>query len=427
MMASVKNTHSVLRYTLLTIFSLVVIVVSFFLFSKYQENQLKVKSFTNLTQHRINKKKEIEELFFSYSHNLQTLSNTPEILKAFHELDLAFNNIEVPDSITKKKFATYGYGQGGEWIKGDKLYKHVLNYYSDHFTKSLFKKTNHSYFASIFMPQSPKAIVLQNAFFSKKYYKESPNSADYISYIKDYKQVHTNSHLQLENLQEKFGFYDIFFINLDGDIFYSVKKEVDFATNLIEGPYRQSGLANIFMQSLKAKKDVINIHDFSKYNPSLGAPALFMSIPVFSGEKNIGVIAVQIPTTKINEIMSFNMKWQDNKLQQTGEVYLVGDDYLMRNDSRFLLEEPRRFFLSSEVTKYTQNSYLMKQFATTILLQNVSSNSVEFGLKGESGNVIIKDYRGVDVLSSYSPLNIEGLNWVILAEQDLSEVLQGKK
>ena len=39
-----------------------------------------------------------------------------------------------------------------------------------------------------------------------------------------------------------------------------------------------------------------------------------------------------------------------------------------------------------------------------------------------SGTDIFPDYRGIVVLSSYSSLNVNGLNWIVLAEIDNNEV-----
>lgn len=45
-------------------------------------------------------------------------------------------------------------------------------------------------------------------------------------------------------------------------------------------------------------------------------------------------------------------------------------------------------------------------------------------MSGKTGFEIFPDYRKIPVLSAFAPLNIEGLNWAILAEIDESEALQ---
>jgi class 3 adenylate cyclase len=63
----------------------------------------------------------------------------------------------------------------------------------------------------------------------------------------------------------------------------------------------------------------------------------------------------------------------------------------------------------------------IRQFDTTALLQPANTQSVQNALRGETGTQIFPGYRGVPVLSSYAPLSIPGLNWVILAEMEVIE------
>jgi len=84
-----------------------------------------------------------------------------------------------------------------------------------------------------------------------------------------------------------------------------------------------------------------------------------------------------------------------NGLGYSGETYLVGPDQLMRSQSRFI--------------------------PNSIMRTKVTTQPVEKALAGGSGIIQVNDYRGIEVLSSFGPVNIGGLNWVILAEIDYRE------
>ena len=85
-------------------------------------------------------------------------------------------------------------------------------------------------------------------------------------------------------------------------------------------------------------------------------------------------------------------------LGKTGEVYLVGTDYLMRSSSRFV-----------------ENSSLKTQCKT---------QAVEMAFEGNEGTMRMNDYRNVSVLSSYRPITILDVQWVIAAEMDWNEVMK---
>jgi len=147
-----------------------------------------------------------------------------------------------------------------------------------------------------------------------------------------YSAMHKRLHPTMREFLYSRGYYDIFLINTDGQIIYSVYKEADFQTNLIDGDYADSGLATVFKQSLEAKPGQYSFVDFEPYAPSNGAQAAFVSMPIFVSpgfgqpEELIGVVAVQLP---IKELQGAILAEQaDNSIQS----YIVGKDGVLRTD-----------------------------------------------------------------------------------------------
>lgn len=148
-----------------------------------------------------------------------------------------------------------------------------------------------------------------------------------------------------------------------------------------------SGMWNSVIES----KDIV-IRDLNKESPS---PGLFMGGPLIYNNVFIGMIVMEISVDAINTIM-----YENNPsvgLGESGESYLVGEDLLMRSRSRF-----------------QDNS---------ILNTEVASIGVRLAMEGHDSTAIIDDYRGIEVLSSFSRVDISKLNWVILTEIDLKEAL----
>jgi class 3 adenylate cyclase len=215
----------------------------------------------------------------------------------------------------------------------------------------------------------------------------------------------------------------MFLIDPEGTVVYTVFKETDFTTNFTSGPYKESNLAEAVAAARGAKgKSYVKIVDFKPYSPSYNAPAAFIASPIFNGSQFIGVLAFQLPVDKINNVMTGNKNWQENGLGDSGETYLVGSDYLMRSASRFQIEDPKGH-AKTLVSLGTDDKIVkkIKEFNTTILLQEVQTIGVKEALFGKQGTRVINDYRDIPVLSSYAPLDIDGLRWVILAEMDVSE------
>jgi methyl-accepting chemotaxis protein len=240
----------------------------------------------------------------------------------------------------------------------------------------------------------------------------------------DYADAHEYYHPSIQDFLKRFEFYDIFLVDSDtGNIVYSVFKELDFATSLLTGPYKNSGIAEAFKAVQNAQDvDDVFLTDFKAYTPSYEAAASFIASPIFQDNKQIGVLIFQMPIGRINELMTHFEKWSESGLGESGETYLVGEDLVMRSMSRFLIEAPDEYFdLLRKIGTPESLIIDIKTKNSSVSLQPVNTLGTQAASNGERGFQIFKDYRGVSVLSAYKPLEIEGLNWAIMSEIDESE------
>lgn len=204
---------------------------------------------------------------------------------------------------------------------------------------------------------------------------------------------------------------------------YTVYKGVDFGTDLDSGPYAKSVLAQAYRQVLEnGEPNFVTLTDFAPYRPSYGQPAAIIASPIFKKGKLIGVMALQINPNEIDRVMTNNQRWPETGLGKSGETYLVGSDYLLRSNSRFLLENPDNYAktLRQQGVNPTKIERIQR-LGNSILEQEVKTTATEQASLGNSGIDIIEDYRGVRVLSSYAHLKIEGLDWGIVAQIDRNE------
>ena len=210
--------------------------------------------------------------------------------------------------------------------------------------------------------------------------------------------AYSAAHARLHELAREFvtgrGYYDFFLIDLDGNVIYSVEKEDDYGSNLLSGPYRDSGLGIMFRQLISENYNgQVLLTDFARYAPSNNAPAIFAGQLISNAAgRPVGILAVQLPTDTIQSIMRFT-----EGMGESGETYLVGADRLMRSDSRF-------------------------SDASTVLQVSVDTETVALALDGEQGVQLTPDYRGIMVLSAYDYIDFDGIRWAVMAEIDASEM-----
>ncbi|MGY8771625.1 MAG: methyl-accepting chemotaxis protein, partial [Pirellulales bacterium] len=212
----------------------------------------------------------------------------------------------------------------------------------------------------------------------------------------DYNEIHGKHHPLVRSYLEKFGYYDIFLVDSEsGDIVYSVYKELDYSTSLIDGPYAQTNFGRLFREAnaLTSPDDFV-FTDYEQYSPSYEAPASFITSPVFYEGRKIGVAMFQMPFDRIKELMSLR-----DGLGESGESYLVGSDHQMRSDSH--LDAENRSFDGSFRNPTTGM---------------VTTEQVDAALQGTSEVQFHKNYLDTEVISAYAPVDVLGNHWAILVE-----------
>ena len=174
-------------------------------------------------------------------------------------------------------------------------------------------------------------------------------------------------------------FEDVKIIGKDGQVFFSLGKlnNNDFSSN----PLFQRGLSEAF----------------SDFEPAGGDKKMLVISPIFSqqsqfGSDPIGVVIAKMRTTVIDQILL-----NRSGLGETGEVYMVDENYLMLSESRFLDD--------------------------VIFRQKVETLGVTKCFEENENHVgIYPDYRGVPIYGS--SFCAKDLGFVLLAEIDEAETIQ---
>lgn len=350
---------------------------------------LETEAINNLTSARESRKSGIERYLHRVNDQVRLMAGQSNIINAMKD----FN----------KGYAQYT--QQADSFSLTKARKSVSGYYKDQFAVEFKKQNKQSTKVDQLLRRlPPTTLALQQAYISDN--QHALGSKDSLIRATDstfYNQAHEKYHSEIRDFLNTFSYYDIFLVDIDsGNIIYSVFKELDFATSLIDGPYADTNFAQVFKKaSSKLKKGETVLSDYKLYYPSYNAPASFIASPIYDGNKKIGVLIFQMPIGEINNIMS-----ERSGMGETGETYLVGPDKLMRSDSYL---DPT----NHSVIQSFRNKKLGK----------VDTEAVEKALAGETGSEEVIDYNGNPVFSAYTPISILGLNWALLAEIDVAEAM----
>ncbi len=280
-----------------------------------------------------------------------------------------------------------------------------------------------------YFPFTPAAIRLQAIYIARNTAapgrrRDMVSAADDIEYAR----VHEKYHARLRKIAEKFGYYDLYLIDhQSGRVLYEVNKDRIFATSLFDGPYRDSKLTKIIRQCVATNNpDDVVLSDFEPNEASAGEPSQFAASAVFDGSETLGIIAFQLSTNAINDVMTNGGNWQTDGFGRTGQSVIVGADYRLRSNNRRLLEA-RDSFLASLKAKGVPNEKInrIRRLNSTVLELPVKLPSVTEALAGKAGTVTENwPFADGQEFVSFQPLHIPGLNWVVESRMNLSEVYQ---
>lgn len=209
-----------------------------------------------------------------------------------------------------------------------------------------------------------------------------------------YSGVHREYHPWFREFLRARGYYDIFLFDMQGNLVYSVFKELDYATNLNTGEYRETDLGNAFRAALEVSPGEVSFFDFQAYSPSHGAPASFMSTPVTDSSGRVsGALVFQMPIDRLNAVMGSGAG-----LQESGDAYAIGRDGLMRTQPRFAQDGA---ILSTGVGG---------EFASRVTTSSAGVASLE-------------DFRGEKVFVAFAPVEFEGVHWSVVVTQNVGEAM----
>lgn len=213
--------------------------------------------------------------------------------------------------------------------------------------------------------------------------------------------IHAVYHPSFDTVQDEMDYYDLFLFDTEGNLVYSVFKENDYATNMLTGEWSDSGLADAYRAAMElGPTDPTAFIDFAPYGPSFGAPAAFMSRPVFNEQgKLLGVIALQMPIDQLNASASELVG-----LGETADGFIVGTDGSLRTDSAL-----------SEV-----NDILATRFESPEVMSTVMGESEGLPFSGAGVN-------GTPVIGYSTSIEFNGVRWAAVLVQSEQELFAGRQ
>ncbi|MDP4021888.1 adenylate/guanylate cyclase domain-containing protein [Methylobacterium sp. NEAU 140] len=366
------------------------------------------QAFAELTAIRASKKQQIETYFRTLRGTFSSFGDDLGVASAAQAL-------------------TEGFNQLGRQKLSPERAKALAAFYRDDFVPRLNKIPGfEDITADQLIPHGDRAAEAQSLFIV-----ENPNPRSERAKLLDspvsnpYTLAHFTYHGWLRDLVDRLKISDLYLVSDKGQIVYSVDKDVDFGTNLIDGPYATTNMARLYRQIMdRHHKGYVGIVDYDFYMPSLGAPSLFIGTPIYVNFRLIGVLIGELSVDELNTAMSGDRSWREDGLGETGFAYVTGAEHLLRNDHRIFIERPDAFLATAGGQGYRPAEIdAIRRNGTAVLRYRMNTEGVRRAVLGETGTVTALNSRGGESLQAYAPLDIPDLKWVLNANIEREEIL----
>ncbi len=337
------------------------------------------------------KQNHLYQYFNTIEHQVENLAHNQMVIDAAESMSDSFYTVGAENRLTSEKL--------------QEMKLSVRDYYTKEFAPKYAEANINTTLNvdTLVESLSPDSIVQQYLYISNNP-NELGNKDDLITAgdASLYSKQHAQVHPILKRYQDSFGYYDIFIVHpTTGDIVYSVYKELDFGTSLKTGNYANSNFATAYKMALSLPAGESALVDFATYTPSYSDPASFIASPIYKGETLVGVLCFQMPLERITNILA------DDGEESTQEVVLIGQDGLMRSNSRLKPDTHSvvASFHNPEAGAFS-NPELKQSFTTAF---------------DDQQSLELMDYRGQEVVLNRKRLDLGGMQLLLIAKIDTRE------
>lgn len=239
-----------------------------------------------------------------------------------------------------------------------------------------------------------------------------------------YSITHREFHEEVRGFADFYGLADAYFLSVNGDIVYSVNKQIDFGINVEHPVLAGTGMATAFQQAVVGTPTSAPVFvDFGAYLPSLGEQSAFLAMPMFEAGTDtlLGVFVARIQAQQIEATLSNFGDRESLGLGATGDTYLLNADRTLLSSKREFDNSPDDALVQLGVSADRQQ--LVNARDSLSGLVQMDSDGIQQALRGNSGTARYINPLGNEVIGAYGPLRFAGAEWVLVTEMDTSEAL----
>ena len=139
----------------------------------------------------------------------------------------------------------------------------------------------------------------------------------------------------------------------------------------------------------------------------------------------VAVLVAKISPDAISRITTQDSNWSAMQLGETGEIFIVGADGLMRSDSRMFVEEPDEYLTAATDagTLEPQDVNGVNSAGTTVIFQRMGAATHDAIKQADDEMVESKNYLNRDVFTAVQSVENPFGDWTLVLQIETDEAL----
>lgn len=234
-------------------------------------------------------------------------------------------------------------------------------------------------------------------------YRSSGMPLDQYVQTYEYSLIETKNKQPLADLILTYDYiYDLFLIDTEGNVLFTIVKEDDFGTNLISGKYSNTMFSRSIRKTLKTGAS--SFSDFERYAPSNNELAGFLTAPLMDANGEIlGAFAIQFRIDRITKLL---LDDTSSRLHH----YLVGSDGTLRS-------------------AYTNEEEILRRKIDTEqyrlwIEEHLGVSGDKYGHHDQEEAFTYLNPDNVSVIGLHQNIDVFDIEWVLISEVEESEALE---
>lgn len=237
----------------------------------------------------------------------------------------------------------------------------------------------------------------------EKLFNDSKLSIDKLVKSSEYLSLIDKKQKDLVLLSQEYDYmHDLFLIDLNGNILYTLAKENDLGTSLFDGKYKDTKFAQAVRETIKDEK--LHFSDMERYAASTDKLAAFITTPLIDNQnKVIGILAVQLSLNRLLDVFEGDEDTEDFS------SYLVGYDGLLRSKI-----DTNKDILDKSLVINTKQFNVWKN-------EHIHDDKSEYA--NQEALISYVDSKGNNVVGIHKDIRILDVNWGLFSEVNTNFLL----